>query len=270
MGVMEAVKKGFGITAKSLGLVVVLFVFNLIGNLLSMPFAAVTPGTNPTAQLTAGALIFSLVYILVSIFFQGASLAMVRDVIKEGKLKLANFVSGGLKYYLKLFLLGLLIILIIAIIAVIAGLLVVITAPLNNSIVTAIAVIIAIAITVGAGIMYFLPLSLSPYALICEDLGVMDALKKSLKVAKTPFVRVFYILLLFVVLILISLGIGFVVGFVVGLISFALPVGAGKVLMAAATSAINGYLGVVMMASFMVYYLSIAGSPAVADKSHKI
>ena len=74
VGVFEAIKKGFGIAAKSLGLVLILIIFNLIGNLASMPFA-VAPGQTPTPQAIMGAVIFTLVFVLVSIFIQEASKA---------------------------------------------------------------------------------------------------------------------------------------------------------------------------------------------------
>lgn len=256
-GVLEAIKKGFSIAGKSLGLVLILIVFNLIGNLTSMPFA-IAPGQTPTPQMTTGALIFTVVFILISIFMQGGALSLVRDLIKEGKMKLASFASYGAKYYIKLLGLGVLIVLIIAIVALIASLLIAITAPLNNAIVTGIAVAIAIAIGLAASLLYFIPFALSPYALICEDLGIIAAMKKSLAVAKKPFVRVLLLILLFVILVLISLGVGVVFGFLVGLVSAVVPANAAKILMAIVTSVINGYLGVVMMGSFMVYYLGLA------------
>lgn len=256
-GILDAVKKGFSVAAKSLGLVLVLIVFNMIGNLLSLPFA-VAPGATVTPQLTAGALVFSIVFILVSVFFQGATLGLVRDVVKEGKMKLASFASYGLKYYLRLFGLGLLIILMIAAVALIAGLIIAVTAPLNNAIVTTIAVVIAITIGVITSLFYFLPFMLSPYALICDDSGIIAAMKKSLRVARTPFTKVLWLLVLLIIIVLISLGLGFIVGFLAGLIAAVLPAAAGRVLMAVATSVVNGYLGVVMTTSFIVFYLGLA------------
>ena len=59
-------------------------------------------------------------------------------------------------------------------------------------------------------------------------------------------------------LVLISLGVGFVLGFIVGVINTVIPAGASKVLMAVVTSIINSYLGVVMIGSFMTFYLALA------------
>jgi hypothetical protein len=254
-GIMEAVKKGFSVASKSLGLVGILIAFNLIGNLISMSMA-VPQGTEMTPQMTTGAMIFSVIFILVSIFFQGASLGLVRDFIKQGAMKLSGFAGYGAKYYLRLLGLGLIIVALIAVVALIAGVIIAVTAPLNNTVVTGIAVVIAIAIGVMAAVLYFIPLTLSPYALISDEAGVVVSMKKSLGIMK-PLAKVARLILLYVVLILISLGVGFAVGFLVGLIAAVLPQAIGRVLMATATSVINGYLGIVMTAAFMVFYFAI-------------
>lgn len=265
MGIMDAVKKGFGVAAKGMGLVLVLFIFNLVANLAAMPFA-VAPGTTPSPQATTGALVFTALFILLSVFFQGATLGMVRDVLKEGKLKLAAFANYGLKYYLRLLLLGLLIIAIVAIVALVAGLIIAATTPLNNAIVSTIAAIVAIVIGIGALLWFFVPLMLAPYALVCEDIGAVEAIKKSLKIGKNPFSRVFMLILLIIVLILISLGASLVIGFLVGLISAVVPVNVGQIIMSVATSAINGYFGVVITAAFMAYYFVISGAGKGTEK----
>lgn len=265
MGIMDSVKKGFGVAAKGMGLVLILFVFNLVANLAAMPFAA-APGATPTPQATTGALLFTVLFILLSVFFQGASLGLVRDGLKEGKMNLGSFAGYGLKYYLRLLLLGLLIIVVVAIVALVAGLIIAATTPLNNPVVSTIAAVIAVVIGVGALLWFFVPLMLAPYALVCEDIGAVDAMKKSLKIGKNPFSRVFMLILLIVVLVLISLGASLVIGFLVGLITAVVPTQAGQVLMAVATSAINGYFGVVITAAFMAYYFVISGAGKGTEK----
>jgi len=258
MGVIEAIKKGFSVATKSLGLVLILFIFNLIWNLASIPFARPGlsgPGAVPTPQLTAGALIFSVIFILLSIFVQGGVLGLVRDYIKQGAMKLGSFTSYGLKYYLRLLGLGLIIILIIGIVALIAALIVAATAPLKNTIVTVIATIIAIILGV-IGLYYVLLLIMSPYSLVCEELGIIESMKRSARIVRRAIGRV---LLLLVLLILISLGIGFLIGFAIGLVTAAMPTGVGQVVIGIVNSAFNGYLGIVMMASFIVFYLALIG-----------
>lgn len=266
MGVIQAIGKGFGIATKSLGLVMVLFVFNVAGSVASLPFAAVAPGATATPQLTIGALIFSIAFILISIFVQGGTLGLVRDSIKEGKMNLAAMAQYGMKYYLRLLGLGILIVLIIAIVALIAGLIIAVTAPLNNPVVTTIAVVIAIAIAIIMGLLFFIPFTLSPYAIVCDEAGVVDSMKKGLDVARKPFVRVFVLLALIVLLVLIALLIGFVVGFLIGLITAFVPAGIGRGVMMVVTSALNGYLGVVITASFMAFYLALSKGEGVAVK----
>jgi hypothetical protein len=266
MDIFGSVKKGFGVATKSMGLIIVLFVFNLLGSVASLPFAAVAPGATPSPQLTAGAMIFSVVFILISIFIQGGTLGLVRDVIKEGKMKLASLAQYGVKYYLRLLGLGVLIVLIIAVVALVAGLLIAVTAPINNPVVTTIAVVAAILIAVAMGILFLIPFTLSPYAIVCDEMGVVDSMKKALETARKPMVRVAVLLALIIVLVLIALAVGFIVGFLVGLVTAFVPAGIGRSIMMVATSAINGYLGVVITASFMAFYLSATKGEAVAAK----
>lgn len=254
-GVLEAVKKGFSVASKSLGLVGILILFNLVGNLVSMPLA-ITPGTPIAPQASAGILVFSLIFVLVNVFFQGAVIGLIRDYIKAGSMKLSALAGYGAKYYLRLLGLGLLIIGAIAVVALIIGLVIAVTAPINNAALTIVVLTMAIAAAVFAAVIYVVPLMLSPYALICDDIGVIASMKKSLDVVK-PLAKVGRLVLLYVILILISLGIGFAIGFLVGLITAVLPPAIGKILMAITTSIINGYLGIVMTAAFMVFYLGL-------------
>jgi hypothetical protein len=264
MGMLEAIKKGFGVASKNLALVFVLFVFNLVWNMVNIAIlpagavpapeigAATTPAIPPEAALTT--LMFSILFVLVSIFMQGGSLGVVRDCIKEGKMKLSQFASYGLKYYLRLLGLGLIIILLVFIIAVIAALIVVATVPLNNIIATVIASVIAIAIGL-AGIYFVILLVMSPYTMISDEIGVIEAMKRSIRVVKKSFWK---ILLLLILLVLIAIGIGVLIGIVVGLLAVALPTKTGQIVMGVVSSLFNGYFGIVMMASFMALYMALA------------
>lgn len=257
MGIIEAIKKGFGVATKSMGLVIVLFVFNLIFNMISIPLA-VTPGTVPSPQTTSAALIFSIIFILASVFIQGGTLGLVRDYIKEGKMKLNSLASYGLKYYMRLFVLGALIILIITVVALIASLIVTATTPLNNTVITVLASIIAIIIG-GVGLYYILLLVMAPYSIVCDETGIIESMKKSLKLVRKVILKV---ILLILAIILISLGIGFIVGFLTGIATVAMPARGGQVVIGIVNSLLNGYLGIVMTAAFMGFYLSLEGKTA--------
>jgi hypothetical protein len=258
MGIMEAIKKGFGVASKCFGLILVLITFNLIANLISIPLArTAAPGATAPAP-SPGAIIFSIVFILLSIFIQGGSLGLIRDAVKSGSSKLASMLSYGGKYYLRLLGMGLIIILVIAIAGILAALLIAATTPLNNNVVTAVAAIVAIVI--GALALYFILLMmLSPYALVCDELGMIQALKKSMNTVKRAIWKT---VLLLIVVILISLGIGFLLGILTGIITAAMPAVAGQIVIAIVNSIFNGYLGIVMMAVFMAFYLSIVDKTA--------
>jgi hypothetical protein len=252
MGIMEAVKKGFAAASKNLALVAVLIVFNLIWNLVSIPLAQ--QGAAAPTGLTAGVMLLSILFILISIFIQGGSLGLVRDYVKEGKAKIADMLQYGAKYYLRLLGIGLMIVLIIAVAGLVAALIVVATTPLNNAVVTAIAALVAVVLgAIGLYIVFLL--IFSPYALVCDEAGVIESMKTSIRKVRKSLLKV---LLLLVVLILIALGIGFLAGFITGLITAALPAATGQVIIAIVNSIFNGYLGVVMMAAFMVFYLTLA------------
>jgi len=265
MGMLEAIKKGFGVASKNLVLVLVLFVFNLIWNMVNIAFmpAGMAPvtGAETTAapvippQAVFATLAFSVLFILVSIFMQGGSLGVVRDYIKEGKMKLSQFASYGLKYYLRLLGLGFIVILLVLIIAVIAALIVAVTAPLNNVVATVIASIIAIAIGL-VGIYFVILLVMAPYTMISDDIGVIESMKRSMRVVKKSFGKV---LLLLILLVLIAIGIGVLIGVVTGLLTMALPTKVGQIVIGVINSLFNGYFGIVMMASFMALYMALAG-----------
>lgn len=273
MGIVEAIKKGFGVATRNPLLIIVLFIFNLVWNMVNI--AIVPQSAMPTLEAPAAtppaippevamiSLAVSAIFILISIFMQGGSLGVVRDYIKEGKMKLAGFASYGLKYYLRLFGLGVLIILLVLIIAIIAALIIAATTPLNNMIATVIASIIAIAIGL-TGIYFVLLLVMAPYALVSEDAGVIAAMKRSMRIVKKAFWKVSLLLTL---LVLIAMGIGFLLGIAAGLLTVAMPMKAGQVLIGVVNSLFNGYFGIVMMAAFMSFYLALAAKEkTVAEK----
>lgn len=269
MGIVDAIKKGFGIAGRNMLLVLILFVFNLIWNMINiaiMPQGAV-PGAAPAAatpspvppETAMVAFFSSAIFILISIFMQGGSLGVVKGYIKEGTAKLNGFASYGLKYYVRLLGLGVLVVLFILIVGLIAALIIAATAPLNNVIVTIIASAIAIAIGL-AGIYFVVLLVMAPYAIVCDDTGIIEAIKHSMNTVRKAFWKV---LSLLVLLVLISIGIGVLIGIFAGLLTIALPATAGQVVIGFVNSLFNGYLGIVMMAAFMSYYLALTGKEKV-------
>jgi hypothetical protein len=259
MGIIEAIKKGFSVATKAMVLVLILFIFNAVWALVSIPFTA---PAETGAAVTPAAGILSIIFLLISIFVQGGSLGVVKDYIKEGALKLGEFVKYGFKFYLRLLGLGLIIALIILIVGIIAALIIAMTAPLENAVVTVISSILAI--VVGAlGLYFVILLIMSPYILVSEDKGVIESLKASIAFVRNSLGRVIGLLVL---LILISLGIGLIIGIITGLTTFAMPVNVSQIIIGVINSAFNAYLGVVMLAAFMAFYLAGKTAPAAKEE----
>ena len=99
MSIVDVIKKGFSVASKNLVLVVVLFIFNLIWNMVniaimptgSVPTSGVGAATVPAIppQIVMATLAFSTLFVLASIFMQGGSLGVVRDYIKAVVVALA-------------------------------------------------------------------------------------------------------------------------------------------------------------------------------------
>ena len=216
MGILEAVKKGFGQTNKLMNVVLVFFVFNVVVGLISLPLANPARAGNP--GIIAVSVISSVIFFLIFIFLQGGALGTVRDMIKTGTGSLAQFPEYGKKYYLRI--LGLLLLYILIAIGIVlvlslisAGVLLIGDNVGTRSIV---ATLVTIAALVAITLLIY-PI----YAIVVEDIGPFAALKRGITVAKTNFWKT---LGLFMLLLVISLLISLVIGFIIGLIT--VPLGA--------------------------------------------
>jgi hypothetical protein len=251
MGIGESISKGFGTANKSMGLVLVLFVFGFIFNLLNV-FLAPPPGADAAAEAppSPALLVAGVVFILLTIFFQGGSMAYIRDRIKSGSATLANFTSGGARYYLKLFLLGLVVSLVIGVFVLLAAL----AASFLQGI-PALGAVLAI-VCAALGVYFVVMLFLSPYAAVADEQSVGGAIKLSMKLVKRNILALLGISIL---MILIGFGIGLVLGAVLAGVSFVVKAEtASSVVFALLSSLVNAYLGVVVTATFMNFYLSLS------------
>ena len=252
MGIGESIKKGFSATKKSASLISVLFIFGFIFNLVSVlmgpkgaPAAgAATPPPSP-AMIVAG-----VIFIFLSIFFQAGSMGFIRDLIKTGSAKMSDFTASGGKYYLRLLVLGIVVSLIIGVFVLLAALGVAFLkdklAPLG----------VLIAIFFGAlGIYFVILLFLSPYAAVVDEKGIGESLKISTKLVKK---NILTLLGLSGLLILIGFGIGLVLGAILAGLTYVVKQEAvSQVVFALLSSGVNEYLGVVVTAAFMNFYLSL-------------
>ena len=253
MGIGEAIKKGFGAAKQSMSLVGLLFVFGFIFSLLNV-FLAPPGATAPVAggaPPSPGLIVTGVVFIFLSIFFQAGSMGFIRDLIKTGSASLSNFTSAGGKYYVRLLLLGIVVSLVIGVFVLLAalamGFLTGTMAPVG----------VVVAILFGALGLYFVILMfLAPYAAVIDEKGVGQAIKLSMKLVKK---NILTLLGLSIVLILIGFGIGLVLGAILaGLSALVKQEMATQVAFALLSSVVNAYLGVVVTAAFMNFYLSLA------------
>jgi len=255
MTVMDAVKKGFSVSQKSMGLLSILFSFNIIWNILGVFMLPQTPAGAPGGPAPASPLwvALSIIFILLSIFIQGGVLGVVKDLVKQGTAKLGDFSTYGKKYYFKLFGLGVLVTLIISLFAILAALMIAIAAPSGNKILLGIMSIAALIIA-GVGIYFIILLLFSPYVLVVDDLGVVPSIKKSMEVVRKIILKV---LGLAVILILIAFGLGLITGMVSGLVSLVIKNKLAQVIGAVLTSALNAYVSIIMTSGFMAFYMGL-------------
>ena len=248
MGVIESVSKGFAVTKKSFGLIFLLFVFSAIFNVLNVvlsPAAAPNSSVPPSPAMVA----VGVVFLFLTIYFQAGSMAYVRDSVKTGSAALPNFLAGG-KYYIKLFLLGL-------VIAAVVGVTVLLGA-LAAGLLGAISPFLGVPVTIlvaAFGLYLVVMLFLSPYAVVVDEKGVRAALKTSMGLVKKNILVLLGITLLMVA---IGFGVGMVLGAILAGISALLKAPmATQIAFAVLSSLVNSVLGVLVTAAFTVFYLSL-------------
>ena len=250
MGVIESVSKGFAVTKKSFGLILLLFVFSAIFNVLNVFLSpTTTPGEVSSVPPSPAMVVVGIVFIFLTIYFQAGSMTYVRDSVKSGSAALPNFFSGG-KYYIKLFLLGLVVAAVIGVSVLLAA----VVAGFLGSISPFLGVPFTILVA-AFGLYLIVMLFLSPYAVVVDEKGVRAALKTSMKLVKKNILALLGITLLMV-------AIGFAVGMVLGAILAGISAilkakMATQITFAVLSSLVNAVLGVLVTAAFTVFYLSL-------------
>ena len=251
MGILEAVKKGFGQTTKLMNVILVFFIFNAIIGLISLPLS--DPANAGNAGIITISIISSILFFLIFVFLQGGALGLVKDQIKASSASMSKFVEYGKTYYLKILVLLLLYVLVaIGVVLVLslisAGILLIGDNIATRSIVATLITVVAIALIT----LLIYPI----YSIIVDNTGAFAALKKGVATAKANFWKT---LGLFVTMLVVSLLISLVIGFIIGLVTVPLPVGVSRILIAIVNAAVQSYIPIVMMVAFMSYYISLAG-----------
>lgn len=249
MTIFDAAKKGFVQTGKLMNVVLVFFVFNVVVGLISLPLAS--PDRVGDPGIIAISVISSILFFLIFIFLQGGALGLVKDQLKSASSSMAQFTDYGKKFYVRILALLLLYILLaIAVVLVLslisAGVLLLGDNMATRSIVAMLVTVVAI----GVITLLLYPI----YAIVAEDLGAIEALKKGIATAKCNFWKT---LGLFALMLVASLGISLVIGFIIGIVSVPLPAQISQVMVVLVNAAVQSYIPIVMMVTFLSYYFSI-------------
>jgi hypothetical protein len=251
MKVMEAISRGFGVSSRSVGILAVLFAFNLIWNLSPVPFLGNVQ--DPTKIQTSPVLfVLSVVFILLNIFIQGGVLGAVKEIAASGgkSASLGNFARYGGKFYLRLFCLGLIILAGIAVSVLVIGLVFSAGAVVKNTIAAIISGVAGVGLSALA-LYYIFLVFLAPYALVVDDTGVFKAIKSSFIFVKKNFMKMAGLSTL---LLLIGLGLGFVAGIINSGISILVKGMAFQAAASVLTSAVSSYASVMISAVLLIYY----------------
>jgi len=254
MKVIEAIGKGFSIAGKNVNMLVILFVFNVIWNIVPIIFGGNLPnaaavGANPFI------IVIGVIFVLLNIFVQGGIFGSLKDIVaSDGKFDMAVFAKYGKKFYVRFLGLGSIILAGIALSIAIVSLLFTFAGNANNVVVNILAV--SINITLSAVALYYLFLFfLSPYVMVLEDTSIFKAMMSSLRFVRKHLWKAAALTTL---LMLIALGIGFIVGVITGFLSFVIKGAAFQVVAGILTGAINAYITIVISAALMVYYLAFS------------
>ncbi len=257
----EAIKKGFSVASKSLKLVIIIYGVSVAFGLISLPFArrmaVAAPGGLPAISpgLSGGMLLIIILSIFVQIFVMGGVLGCVKEAIKKGAANISEFVNFGKKYYIRLFLAGLL----GMVIAVIYGF--IFAALIGGIAAGAVILKIILGLLLAAyfvfGVVLALLLIFWPYAIVTEDTGVIAGLKKSIEVARKPASNLLKIL----GMVLIVFGIAMAVNLVVGIpqVLFRWVVILVSIYRIFIVGAVGAYLNLAIVSILMAYYFTLKG-----------
>mgnify|MGYP001596271364 CR=1 FL=1 len=250
MTVTEAIRRGFGVAGRSFGVLAILFLFNLIWDLGTLPF--VSNVQSPAGLAVPPRLMFlSTVFIFLNIFVQGGVFGTLKDIIVSGgTFTPAGFMKQGGKFYVRFLLMGLLILGVILAAGLAAVLLFGGAVLSKNVVITIITACLGLGLSAIA-LYYLFLIFLSPYVLVLDDIGVLKAIGGSVRFVRSDLFKMTVLLTL---LTLIGLGLGFILGIVSGIIGGVLKGTGLKVLTITLSSAVNSYITVIISAALMIYY----------------
>lgn len=168
-------------------------------------------------------LVMLIVFMLISVFLTAGLTGMAKEAVRANKTSLGDLWTYGKKYFLRM--LGLYIVIFVAlmiyavVIGVVLGFLIGAAVDLSgSSMIASLGMILIILIALILGILFALIIYFAPYALVLDDLGVIDSLRKSYRLFMDNKAEVFiFVIALALINIIISIVIS-VISFVLALI----------------------------------------------------
>ncbi|MBI4352641.1 MAG: hypothetical protein HY593_01820 [Candidatus Omnitrophica bacterium] len=246
MGIGESLTKGFSVSVRSGVLFFVLFIFGFVFNLINVLAFQNPPSPEPKTSTLVAAFSIGVVFILLSIYVQAGTLGYIRDRVKLGSVNFSTFFSSGAKYYVRLFLVGLLVALIVGALLVLAGLVAALLTGKLSVLGIALAILIA-----ALGIYLVVLLFFAPYIVVAGDQPAWASIKQSVAFVRKNILPILGIAIL---LVLIGLVIGVLLGLISGLTAVAIKGVASQMVFAFLSSLVNAFLGILVTATFMNFY----------------
>lgn len=244
--IISSLKKGFALTNKSLGLALFLALVGFIWNLVSLqygPKPGATPANEPISPIFMGA---GILFLFTGFFIQGGQLGYLNEKLKQGQSSVNTFLKSASKFFLRFMLLG--------VSLGIFGLIFLFLGLLATAAFKTVGVVIAVALA-ATWIYVVLLLFLSPYVVVVHDKGFITAIKESFRMSKKY--NNWSLMGLLGLLLVIGFVIGILLGLTAGGINLLLKGTGSSIVIAVIGSLINGYLGVLVTASFLSFFLTV-------------
>ena len=240
---IDSVKKAFVLSVKALKLFYILAAVNIVANIINFLVIPAPVNVEMSIGRSFAVMGLTILFALVGLFVYGGALAYIKELIKVGAANLDSFVDNGKKYFVRLLAVSALIFLVTLVVGIalfiLLGLLPQALKPLIILIMTLVFIALAVLLIMPA------------YALVANDLGIIESIKKGISVGKKNFLKILGIL---AIMILVVIGVMIAASLVSGILSFILRPISG--LVAAIVMAIaNAVLTVLVSIAYMDFYL---------------
>ncbi len=271
MRVVEAIKRGGSVFKDVLPPMAVICVFNFISAFVMLMIIGVNPTPDKIARVSGPMVLVFLLMMTAWIFIEGGVFSSVMSFLKTGSLNMGEFMGNCTKYFLRLLGInvigGLITILFWLVGAFLTGVFVALGGG-NNIFFNIIGGIVLLMTLLGVAVVA-MPLLISQYFTVINNIGVRDSLGKGFSFIKKYFWKTAGFFLLLAVCVF---AVTFAANIISSLLGTAIKGMGAAVISIILTSLANGAIGVFSAACIMTYVLGILQSeepPAVAAAETK-